>query len=99
MGRVVKNARVNSQRYQVSVPLVERQPGDDELAPYSLNGVEPEPLELPSPQSPPIDVDAIGTEARRLIDTAEQHAKALLQDAFERASQLLADAERRGNAQ
>jgi flagellar assembly protein FliH len=99
MGRVVKNARVNAQRYQVSVPLVERQPGDDELAPYSLNGVEPEPLELPSPQSPPIDVDAIAKEARRLMDSAEQHARALLQDAFERASKLLSDAERRGDAQ
>ncbi|MGA2395291.1 MAG: FliH/SctL family protein [Candidatus Lustribacter sp.] len=99
MGRVVKNARVNSQRYHVSVPLVERQPGDDEQAPFSLNGADPEPLELPSPQSPPIDVDAIAKEARRLIDTAEEKAKALLQDAFERASQLLADAEQRGQAQ
>jgi flagellar assembly protein FliH len=100
MGRVVKNARVNSQRYHVSVPSVERQPGaDDEEAPFSLNGVEHEPVELPSPQSPPIDVDAIASEARRLIDTAEERAKALLQDAFERASRLLAEAEQRGAAQ
>src|SRR5580658_6178688 len=98
MGRVVKNARVNSQRYHVSVPLVERQPGDDEPSPFSLNGAEAEPLELPSPQAPPIDVDAIAKEARELVDTAEQHAKALLQDAFERASQMLADAEKRGEA-
>lgn len=99
MGRVVKNARVNSQRYHVSVPLVERQPGDDEAAPFSLNGAEPEPLELPSPQAPPLDVDAIASEARRLIDTAEERAKALLQDAFERATQLLAEAEQRGASQ
>jgi flagellar assembly protein FliH len=99
MGRVVKNARVNSQRYHVSVPLVERQPGDDEPVPFSLNGADPEPLELPSPQAPPIDVDAIASEARRLIDTAEERAKALLQEAFDRATQLLAEAEKRGAAQ
>jgi flagellar biosynthesis/type III secretory pathway protein FliH len=99
MGRVVKNARVNSQRYHVSVPLVERQPGDDEQASFSLNGAEPEPLELPSPQAPPIDVDAIASEARRLIDTAEERAKALLQEAFDRATQMLAEAEKRGQAQ
>jgi len=96
MGRVVKNARVNTQRYQVSVPLVERQAGDDELI-YGLNGAaEPEPMELPSPQAPPIDVDAIAQEARQLIDSAEQHAKALLQNAFERASQMLNEAAQRG---
>jgi flagellar assembly protein FliH len=99
MGRVVKNARVNTQRYQVSVPHVERPVGVDQVDSYDLNHVsEPDLLELPSPQSPPIDVDAIAKQARELIDSAEQHAKALLQDAFERASQLLADAGERGDA-
>lgn len=98
MGRVVKNARLNTQRYHVAVPLVEHQAGDEEQVPYSLNGADPEPLELPSPQAPPIDVDAIAAEARKLVDNAEARAKALLQDAFERASQMLADAGRRGDA-
>ncbi len=99
MGRVVKNARVNTQRYQVAVPQVERPAGSDDetyLAPQFDD--HSDLLELPSPQSPPIDVDAIAKQARELIDTAEQHAKSLLQDAFERASQLLAEAGERGDA-
>ena len=98
MGRVVKNARVNTQRYHVAVPQVERPAGFDDDDSYPAPHVEDsELLELPSPQSPPIDVDAIAKQARELIDTAEAHAKALLQDAFERASQLLAEAAERGD--
>lgn len=97
MGRVVKNARVNTQRYQVAVPQVERPAGSDEESYLSPHVDESELLELPSPQSPPIDVDAIAKQARELIDTAEQRAKSLLQDAFERASQLLAEAGERGD--
>ena len=98
MGRVVKNARVNTQRYQVSVPRVEHPyPERDEESGYvPQSSAEPELLELPSPMTPPIDVDAIAKQARELIDNAEQYAKALVQDAFERASQLLADAGERG---
>jgi len=99
MGRVVKNARVNAQRYQVSVPHVERsQTGADDELDYAPQHAPEELMELPSPQSPPIDVDAIAKQARELIDSAEQHAKALLQNAFERASQLLAEAGERGDA-
>jgi flagellar biosynthesis/type III secretory pathway protein FliH len=99
MGRVVKNARVNSQRYQVAVPHVERQVGGEEEPFYSAHDAEPDTLmELPSPQSPPIDIDAIAAQARGLIDSAEQYAKALMQNAFERASRLLADAGERGDA-
>jgi flagellar assembly protein FliH len=97
MGRVVKNARVNTQRYQVTVPQVERPTGSEDDSYLSPHVDEPELLELPSPQSPPIDVDAIAKQARELIDTAEQHAKALLQDAFARASELLAEAAERGD--
>ena len=99
MGRVVKNARVNTQRYQVSVPHLERPTSEEDdqayVAPHSDAS---ELMELPSPQSPPIDVDAIAKQARDLIDSAETHAKALLQDAFERASHLLAEAGERGDA-
>jgi flagellar biosynthesis/type III secretory pathway protein FliH len=98
MGRVVKNARVNTQRYQVSVPRVEHPypEGDEESGYVPQSSAEPEFLELPSPISPPIDVDAIAKQARELIDNAEQYAKALVQNAFERASQLLAEAGARG---
>jgi len=98
MGRVVKNARVNTQRYQVSVPHVDRPAGDEEEHYQAPFASEPEYLELPSPQSPPIDVDAIAQQARTLIDSAEQYAKALVQNAFERASKLLAEAGERGDA-
>jgi flagellar biosynthesis/type III secretory pathway protein FliH len=99
MGRVVKNARVNTQRYQVSVPRVEHPypEGDDEAGYVPQSSLEPELMELPSPISPPIDVDAIAKQARELIDNAEEYAKALLQNAFERASKLLAEAAERGD--
>jgi flagellar assembly protein FliH len=93
MGRVVKNARVNSQRYHVAVPNVDHPYAEDE--PHYAADLEPEPLELPSPQSPPVDVEALAQQARALIDTAETRAKALLQSANDRAAQLLAEAERR----
>jgi flagellar assembly protein FliH len=97
MGRVVKNARVNSQRYHLAVPNVDRAAYDEDVPqPQYLNGVEPEPLELPPPPPPAVDVEAVGKQARDLIDTAEKHAKALLADAHERAAQLLAEAARRG---
>ena len=96
MGRVVKNARVNSQRYHLSVPNVDRPyVEDDQAQNYYNHQPEPEPLELPAPLPPSVDVDAIATQARALVDTAEQHAKALLADANERAAQLLAEAESR----
>ena len=98
MGRVVKNARVNAQRYQVSVPHVERPVSDDDGDYAPQHVLEPELMELPSPQSPPIDVDAIAKQARELIDTAEAYAKALVGNAFERASQLLAEAGERSDA-
>lgn len=97
MGRVVKNARVNSQRYHVNVPNVDSPYTGGEEQHYAQS-VEAEPLELPSPNPPPVDVDALAQQARDLIDTAERHAKALLQSAHERAKQLLAEAERRAAA-
>src|SRR5664280_1078678 len=99
MGRVVKNARVNTQRYQTSVPRVDRpsNAADDSL--YAQPTAEQEELvELPSPAPPPVDLDAIARQARDLIDSAEAHAKALVNDAFQRATALLADAQQRGDA-
>jgi flagellar biosynthesis/type III secretory pathway protein FliH len=98
MGRIVKNARVNTQRYQMSVPRVDRPSNGDEEPGYSpVVAPEPEYFELPSPQPPPIDLNLIARQARDLIDSAEERAKALLHDAHERASQLLAEAVERGD--
>ena len=101
MGRVVKNARVITQRYQVSVPRVDRPASaiDDEGGLYVQPYAETEsPVELPSPASPPVDLDAIAFQAREMIDTAEARARALLEDAFARASAMLADAGERSEA-
>jgi flagellar assembly protein FliH len=102
VGRVVKNARVATQRYQVSVPRVDRPSSatngvaDDDALYISPYAEEPA-VELPSPISPPVDVDALEQQARGLIDTAEARAKALLEDAYARASAMLADAGARGD--
>ena len=99
MGRVVKNARVNTQRYQLSVPRVDRPYETDDDAMFAPAPVD-EPIdayELPSPQPPPIDLDQIAAQARELIDTAETFAKKIVQDAFARATQLLTEAGQRGD--
>jgi flagellar biosynthesis/type III secretory pathway protein FliH len=99
MGRVVKNARVNTQRYQLSVPRVDRPYETDDDAMFAPAPVD-EPIEtyeLPSPQPPPIDLDQIAAQARELIDTAETFAKKIVQDAFARATLLLSEAGHRGD--
>ena len=97
MGRVVKNARVNTQRYQVSVPSVERPAVNADEDPFYNHAPEPDYQELPSPQSPPLDVDAIAQQARDLVDAAEARAKEMVQSAFEQATLMLAEAGRRGD--
>jgi flagellar biosynthesis/type III secretory pathway protein FliH len=97
MGRVVKNARVNTQRYQLAVPRVERPGSDGDDGLFAQPYVEAEELvELPPAAPPPIDVDAIARQARELIDAAESHAKTLLDGALQRANATIAAAEARG---
>jgi flagellar assembly protein FliH len=101
MGRVVKNARVVTQRYQVSVPRVDRPSSaiDDEGGLFVQPYAEPEPMvELPSPASPPVDIDLLAQQARELVDNAEARAKAMLESAYERAAALLAEAGERGDS-
>jgi flagellar assembly protein FliH len=102
MGRVVKNARVNSQRYQVGVPKIETNGvhhDDDELyfAPLpepSAPSTVPDFMLAPAP----VDVDEIARQAHQLVATAEERARALLDDAHARAQALVADASTRADA-
>jgi flagellar assembly protein FliH len=104
MGRVVKNARVNSQRYQVGVPRIESNGvhhDDEELHFAPVSEAPP----MPSVAAPeyhlapaPVDVEEIARQAHQLVETAEQHAHALLDDAHERAQSLISDASTRAAA-
>lgn len=100
MGRVVKNARVGAQKYQVQVPSVDQngaaeggyvvgaaayQAPDPE--PFAQSAFEPEPVSVP--------VEQVSAKARALVDDAEQRATALLNEARERAVQMIEDAANR----
>jgi flagellar assembly protein FliH len=101
MGRVVKNARVNSQRYQVGIPRIEGNgvhlETDDEL---HFSPV----LEIPQPTpqavsftAAPIDHEAVAQAAHDLVTTAEERARALLDDAHVRAQAMISDAASRAD--
>jgi flagellar assembly protein FliH len=104
MGRVVKNARVNSQRYQVGVPKIETNGvhhDDDELyfapvaeAPAAQAFATPDYHVAPAP----VDIEEIARQAHQLVAAAEQHANALLDDAHARAQALIAEASTRAAA-
>jgi flagellar assembly protein FliH len=99
MGRVVKNARVNTQRYQVSIPRIEgdgAHPDDEEYV-FSPMADAPAPIEY-NLAPPPLDTDAIARAAHDLVTNAEDEAKSLLADAHERARAMIADASARADA-
>jgi flagellar biosynthesis/type III secretory pathway protein FliH len=99
LGRVVKNARLGAQKYQVSVPAVAL---NGSLDPGHLfagrHAQQPDTQELDfrplEPAPPPID--EIAVHARAMVDDAEERATALLADAHDRARQLIEDAAQRG---
>jgi len=102
MGRVVKNARVNSQRYQVGIPRIEGNgvPHDDDDLQFSPIVDVPQPsiardfVFAPAP----VDHDEIARQAHELVTTAEDRARALLDDAHVRAQAIIADAASRADA-
>jgi flagellar biosynthesis/type III secretory pathway protein FliH len=96
VGRVVKNARLNTQRYQMATPPVEQSAAATEDPGYFT---APPVVEAPAPAVPalpPVDVEAVANAARSLIDAAEDAAKELLAEAHGRARDLLDDAHARG---
>jgi flagellar assembly protein FliH len=104
MGRVVKNARVNSQRYQVGVPRIETNgfahvdEGDEfAFSPVLDVSGTPEPRDVPT-AAPSLDTEAIARAAHAVVTTAEERARALLDDAHTRAQSILTDAAQRAEA-
>ncbi len=97
MGRVVKNARVNTQRYHIQIPKIEtngvHHDEDSNLAPV----IETPAYEPFTIAPPPVDTDEIARQAHQLVTTAEERAKALLEDAHARAGTLIADAAARAD--
>ena len=98
MGRVVKNARLGAQKYQLTVPSVDLNGSAEPGHVFVQHGgfSQPEPIDFgpPPPVAPP--VDEIAAHARAMVDEAEQRAAALLVDAHTRARQLLEEAVQRG---
>ena len=102
MGRVVKNARVGAQKYQVSVPSLDLNGSAD--VSHAFAGVatgmhlEPEAYVPPAPPEPvAVPTEEIAERARQLVSDAEARATALLDDAHQRARQLIEEAADRGS--
>lgn len=102
MGRVVKNARVGAQKYQVSVPSVDLNGSSDGGYVFAGQqvGMHPEPEHVappPPPEPATVPIEAVAQLARGLVSDAEERAAALLADAHQRARQLIEEAADRGN--
>lgn len=100
MGRVVKNARVSAQKYQVQVPSVETNGAVE--TPYLVGPASyaaPPEFETAAPSFEPepasVPVEQVASRARALVDDAEARAEQLLTEAHERAKQLIEDAANR----
>ena len=100
MGRVVKNARVIAQRYQVGIPRIESNGVHHDDGPAHVAAVvdiEPAPPDFLFAPAP-VDTDEVARQSHELITTAEERARTLLDDAHERAQAMIADAVARGDA-
>jgi flagellar assembly protein FliH len=101
LGRVVKNARMGAEKYQVAIPAVERNGAVAEaahVAAPSFEDFEPSAPVLAPSEPVTVPVDEIAARARALVDDAEARAKALLADALDRARRVLEEAEERALA-
>lgn len=98
MGRVVKNARVAAQKYQVAIPAVELNGAavePDSVVPASTFYEPDEPVVASF--APAIAADEVAAHAGALIDDVESRAKAMLSDALDRARAMLSDAAQRAD--
>jgi flagellar biosynthesis/type III secretory pathway protein FliH len=96
MGRVVKNARVNAQRYQVGIPRIEGNGvhhDDDDLHFSPIVDTPQPPMAHDFVFAPaPVDHDEIARQAHELVNTAEKRARALA-DALVEATMAKAHAD------
>jgi flagellar assembly protein FliH len=99
MGRVVKNARLNAQRYQVGIPRIEGNGvhHDDPVDHFASVVEVPPPMYDFVPAPLPVDTDELARQAHQLVSSAEEAAKALIDDAHARAGALIADAAARAD--
>jgi flagellar assembly protein FliH len=107
MGRVVKGARLRSERYALTVPDIvapsiatPAPDGFDAFDEYGFpaNGSTLDDLPLAHHAQPGGDVEALAAQAQDLLAQAAQNAEALLADAHERARAMIEDAAARSDA-
>jgi flagellar assembly protein FliH len=108
LGRVVKGAKLRSERYALSVPepslpppaQIEESDGyalTDGFAYDADGGLIPDyPLAPPPP--PAIDVEQLRADAEALLERASREAEALLRDAHARARTLIEEASTRAHS-
>ena len=99
MGRVVKGARISSERYTVAIPehTSASNGSVDDFASIEVDdtGDIYSPLAPSEPEAPHVDTEAVRAAADDLIDDATTRAEALLGDARDRARKLIEDAAQR----
>lgn len=100
MGRIVKGARLRSERYALEVPEIVAPPQastpadsfdafDEYGFPSTVSALDDLPL---AHGAPPSDVETIASQAHALLTDAASNAEALLADAHERARAMIEDA-------
>lgn len=107
MGKVVRGAHIEAERYVVRVPesvaevapLRSGRELDPRFAPLDLDAAFSEPAVQAAPlPEPQIDWEALAADARALIDAAAADAEAILRDAAAQAQALVAQAQERTEA-
>jgi len=109
VGRIVRGARISEQSYVVEVPeaVVETPPLDlEDDVRFAQHYDAPDFDESDAffdaraatePAPPPVDVEQVRADARKLIDTAQADAEAILRRAAMQARELVAKAEARSS--
>lgn len=111
MGKIVRNANLNGEKYVVAVPRVDASPVPQPVrelderfaAPYGRAEAAPFPgddLVVPAsaPVQPQIDWDAVRADAEAIIDRATADAQELIVKAKMQALELVAQAETRATS-
>jgi len=109
MGRVVKGAKLRTERYALTVPEPALPPSSNEQLDsdglglgdgfgYDADGGLLPDYPLAPPPAPAIDVEALRAEAQGLLDRAAHDAETLLRDAHARARTLVEEAATRAKS-
>lgn len=90
MGKVVRAARFEHEKYLVTIPAITVVPSNEEHVESDAD--ETPQTDMPAPAPPEIDWEALQGDANALIDRAAQDAATLLNDAAARSRELVAQA-------